>query len=373
MNFICSFCNKEFERKIRSPLLILNLKYSCKDCTNKLLESGINHNHYNILTENKINTNPHLEILSYCSNCDTIVIRRYSKEFVENINDSKNIYKCKKCLAKERSINKKKQGYCTICGIFNKERDAFGRGISECNCHRDFQTKASNIAANIKKSYSKKDKEGNYIDNSNEAIKAREMFINQTQKAHIANNKHIWEREEFYNRYKDLFLLENKYDNTSNKYKCKEINNNDNKIINNNFKSLIGVPGVWAVWDSDKKICFDVAQTKNIGKEMFLYLRKLDYNKDLSDKDIINENKRYFYNLKKYRNIMKDCNKVCFILVSINISSKEERELIEIKYAYDNKARYWNLAPGQLLSIKNFNTKDINSFEGILNELKNIR
>lgn len=113
-----------------------------------------------------------------------------------------------------------------------------------------------------------------------------------------------------------------------------------------NFDSLKGIPGVWAINDSNG-VVYDVTQTKDIGSEMYKYLRRLNFNKNLTDEEINIENRRYLYNRKKYRDIMNDIDKINFILISRNIDSKEERELIEMQYAHDTKAKYWSPALGQ--------------------------
>lgn len=163
-------------------------------------------------------------------------------------------------------------------------------------------------------------------------------------------------RKSFYNKGNKLINL---YDNSNNGeisidnlYFSDETTNNSDKYISK-FSYLDNIPGVWAIWDKDLSICFDIAQTSNIGEEMRKYFRRLIFNKGLSDQELINENKRYKYNRRKFRDIMKEANnKVSFVIISKNIDSKNKRELIEAQYAYESKAKFWNFAPGQKSKIE---------------------
>lgn len=128
--------------------------------------------------------------------------------------------------------------------------------------------------------------------------------------------------------------------------------NSINELVKD-FDSLIGVSGVWEVKGCDNVI-YDVCQTKDIGSEMYEYLRRLRFNKDLSDDEIMSENLRYNYNRRKYRDILKDVKSVDFILVSRDIDSQNERELIEAQRAIDTRAKYWSPAPNQIKLISNF-------------------
>lgn len=248
-----------------------------------------------------------------------------------------------------------------------------------------------------------KDSNGNYLDNSEKAIRQRKLVKTNANKNSDKYRqtdkfkKRIRSKEnlENLNRNKDFSpnkianLIENSNINKIDYFKLKEIvedwNNSSQedieKLINianhyniptnyqeyfyskflniinfksvnllvNDFNKFKNIPGVWSVWNEDKTVCLDVAQTKNIGFEMKRYLRRLNFNKDLSDEDIDKMNNKYNskMNRYKYRNIMKDTNKVNFIIIVIDINSKIEREMIEAQYAHDNRARYWSPAPGQ--------------------------
>lgn len=111
--------------------------------------------------------------------------------------------------------------------------------------------------------------------------------------------------------------------------------------------NLEGISGVWAKFTSNG-LCLDVSQTQNIGKEMKWSLRVLDSNKNKTDEEIENMNRKSLR--KKYKNMYNDANgNIIFKIIAINIKDKETREAIEMQYAHDNKAKYWNPAPGQLI------------------------
>lgn len=152
-----------------------------------------------------------------------------------------------------------------------------------------------------------------------------ELIFNKAKELGIPTS---W-REEFYSKTLDIISF-----------------NSVEELISN-FDSLEGIPGVWAIKGSDE-IIYDVAQTKDIGNEMYEYLRRLNFNKGLTDEKINSENSRYLYNRKKFRDIMNDTDEVNFILVARDIDSKEKRELIEMQYAHDAKAKYWSPAPCQI-------------------------
>ena len=152
-------------------------------------------------------------------------------------------------------------------------------------------------------------------------------------------------------KYKGNFFNREKF--YSSKFDLIDFESENKKISWENLDPLNGVPGVWAVWSIDNK-CLDVCQTKNIGVEMRGWIRNYYANKGKTDEELIEMNRRYQkYNRSKKRDIAKYCSdlnsKPIFKIVATNIDSKEEREVIETQYAYDNKAIFWNPAPGQLL------------------------
>ena len=102
------------------------------------------------------------------------------------------------------------------------------------------------------------------------------------------------------------------------------------------------VSGIWAIYgqnSNNEKICLDVCQTKDIGKEMRLSVRKIVSQKIFKYKEFVN-----------YKNII-------FTIVKLNINNFNDRELIEAIYAYKFNAKYWLPSPTQLKYI-NENDKD---------------
>ena len=90
------------------------------------------------------------------------------------------------------------------------------------------------------------------------------------------------------------------------------------------------------------------AKQKTLVPKMYEYLRRLEFNKGLTDEEIDSENLRYFYNRKKYRDIINDVSTVDFVLITRDVGSQEERELIEAQRAIDTEAVYWSPAPMQI-------------------------
>jgi len=95
------------------------------------------------------------------------------------------------------------------------------------------------------------------------------------------------------------------------------------------MKKLNRTSGVWSIWGSnenDRRICLDVHQTINIGKEMkWIWKRSLD-------------GKR----VRKYQHIFSGYKEIIFKVVALNIENLEERQQIETDYACKNNALYWN-------------------------------
>ena len=105
----------------------------------------------------------------------------------------------------------------------------------------------------------------------------------------------------------------------------------------NSFKKYNKVNGIWAIWGENSdgiKVCLDVCQTIDIGKEMQIGMRKLVAKKQNKYKEFI-----------KYKNIF-------FILVKQDILIFEDRELLEAFYAIENNSIYWSPSPTQLKLIK---------------------
>lgn len=92
------------------------------------------------------------------------------------------------------------------------------------------------------------------------------------------------------------------------------------------FSKHSGVEGVWAVWSGDT--CLDVAQTIDIGKEMNLFLRKIRAGR-----------------IEKYAR-MAEFERIEFRLVTTDRT--KNLDIVEISYAMENGALYWNPSPVQL-------------------------
>lgn len=172
-------------------------------------------------------------------------------------------------------------------------------------------------------------------DNSNR-INGLKNFFNSMTKEQLYEyySKTIFknfDREKFYSEIFDVISFKS----------------SENKISLEQVDSLKGVPGVWAIKDSNG-IVYDVAQTNDIGSEMLKYSRRLQCNKGLSDEQI-NNLKKNKYNRKKFRNIMNDVDNPIFYIIVENVENIIKREAIEAQYAYNTKAKYWSPAPGQNL------------------------
>jgi hypothetical protein len=104
-----------------------------------------------------------------------------------------------------------------------------------------------------------------------------------------------------------------------------------NVVTVEEIKDFRRIPGVWAIWGRDAgdyKICLDVHESVNIGKEMkWVRKRAIDGKRT----------KRYEYIYGCYTDI-------AFTIVALHIESQAERETIEASYASENHARYWHTA-----------------------------
>ena len=176
---------------------------------------------------------------------------------------------------------------------------------------------------------------------------AKRIRAIKTARIRIKNGTHNFQSEDFYSKRIWKFGREGFYKEKLNLISFESI---DKEILLEDIDSLINIPGVWSRWSND--MCLNVCQTNNIGREMLLSIRKFDSLKNLKTykKNNPGIEKSWW---EVYLNELKDSNNnIIFKLVAINIFCKEERELIEAQYAHDNKARYWNPAPGQIIKNK---------------------
>lgn len=118
--------------------------------------------------------------------------------------------------------------------------------------------------------------------------------------------------------------------------KVVDLSDTQSKVFGINYinsAEFDGVSGVWAIFaiEEDKELCLDVAETKDIGKEVRLFFRKLESGKT-----------------EKYRTISKHKD-IIFKIVATDIDSKVEREVIESLYAVQNKSILWSPSPTQTI------------------------
>ena len=137
------------------------------------------------------------------------------------------------------------------------------------------------------------------------------------------------------------------------------IENSFNEIISADYSSFSyynNIPGIWAVYGKNLdniKICLDVCQTKDIGNEMRLGLRKLIAQKNNKYKEFV-----------KYKDII-------FIPVKLNIMDFEKREAIKALYAIKYNSLYWSPSPTQLKLLK-MKEKEFNDYILLMTEKDNI-
>ena len=223
-------------------------------------------------------------------------------------------------------------GRCSTCGNFAINRNATGQCVK---CINNSSYSYEKIISIIENSEFKNRED---VQNLLYRVKSLKNYSEEHEQLVISKAKELkiptnW-REEFYQSLFSIISLES-----------------EDKIISfDEIDKLKGIPGVWARWTMDG-VCLNVCQTRDIGKEMLLSIRKFNSLKTLKD-----YKKAYPDKIKSwwsvYKNELKDSkNNLIFKLVATNIKNKMEREKIEIQYAHDNKARYWNPAPGQTKHI----------------------
>ncbi|SEW00406.1 hypothetical protein [[Clostridium] fimetarium] len=147
-------------------------------------------------------------------------------------------------------------------------------------------------------------------------------------------------------------------------------------IIENNIEQYKKQSGIWTMWGKDNfntDICLEVAQTRDIFKE-------LQYDLSYLTKVYIKENTRKRYSARrlfefnqkfsvcecdsnrtcaKYRDIASSYFEVCVYLICNSNETREKRESMELKYAIDNKALYWNAWGKQRKDAKMYYSKKI--------------
>lgn len=148
-------------------------------------------------------------------------------------------------------------------------------------------------------------------------------------------------------------------------------------IIENNLEQYKKQSGVWAMWAKvtfNTDACLEVAQTIDIYKELdndLLYLTR-DYSKENTSKRY-SARRLFAFNKKfsvcecdsnrtcaKYRDIASSYFDICVYLICNSNETREERESIELKYAIDNNALYWNAWGKQRKDAKKYYSKKNN-------------
>ena len=313
-NGICSICNaiKNTESKF------------CEICDKITKRNGFGKC---VECVTKINLEP-----KYCEICDKVTKRN-------------NFGICVECMVKERAESK----FCEICDKITK-RNSFGICV-ECMVKEKMKPKFCEICDKI----TKRDTVGKCIICAvKERVKPKYCKIcDKITKRNIFNqciicSPNVFNRDKFYSLKLQLISFESK-----------------NKIITlKDIDKYINIPGIWSICSKDEnnqEICLDVCETQNIGKEMLGGLNLLETGKNnLNKTDEEIKKSRIDYKSDdsnkriKYRNIAeyKKYGNIIFKLVSINIENKEQRWNIESQYAHDNKAKYWNPAPGQSIIFK---------------------
>lgn len=129
----CNDCNEKIEYEIRQR----NIKegpYYCRNCAQK-------HKKFSEQSlKNIANGAKKRSGKGKCTKCGKIV---------ENRNSAGLCSDCYSYIKKIPSINKS-TGKCIVCGILNKIRDQNGRGISNCNCSKNWYLNHNNSETMIK-------------------------------------------------------------------------------------------------------------------------------------------------------------------------------------------------------------------------------
>lgn len=141
----------------------------------------------------------------------------------------------------------------------------------------------------------------------------------------------------------------------------------------NNYEQYKKQPGVWAMWGkngSNSIECLEVAQTMDIFNELdydLSYLtkdyRKENINRRYTARKLLEFNKPFDVcecdssrTCAKYRDIASSYSDICAYLICSS-NEREERESMELKYAIDNKALYWNAFGKQRKEARNYYSK----------------
>ena len=146
--------------------------------------------------------------------------------------------------------------------------------------------------------------------------------------------------EEHKNNIIDLALDSNNFENLN------------KVIIFDNIKELMDKSGIWYLESSNGKI-LDVYKSNNIGKDIIFVdkaLKKGKSNIEKSDDELKTKHGKNYSIYKKYRDIAKyennnneNENNIIFKLAIQDETDQELLKKIEIKFAKDNKALFWDI------------------------------
>ena len=366
----CGICKKITKRNAFGNCIICNTKEIIKPKYCGICKKITKRNSFGLCIKCMVKekTKP-----KYCEKCNKITNRNVfgncaicaSKEKTK----SKYCEICKKVTKRNatgeciicRTNNITKLKYCKICKKVTK-RNAFGLCI-KCiikpkYCELCKEITKRNAFGNCIICSTKEMTKPKYCEKCNKITNR-----NVSGSCMICNNPGGFNRDTFYASKLDLVLFES-----------------DNKIITleeiNNYNNISGVWSIWGTNEKDNKICLDVCETQDIGKEMLKGLRLIGEgrnNKDKTYEEIRESRSNYTTNdlgkRIKYKNIAEylKYGYVIFKLVIVNILTKNERWDIESKYAHDNYAKYWNPAFGQkLISNINYNNFKIIKYTKVL-------
>ena len=333
-HYSCSFCNKKFQPKdhfLRNYINYLN--NSIKYCSNSCKTSAKN----TIKVDCKKHGNNQDTFGGKCRKCcNENNNREYIKDQIKKIQICKKCRQefsspifnnplCLRCSNIERMKNNKnleKPQICSKCN--NKFKSIFNMKI--CN-----SCLATSINLNNKK-------KRQICQKCNKEFSS--TFIMKI--CHECSGYGGFNREEFYNSKLNFVSLH-----------C------ENKIIKfKDIEKYNNISGVYSLWGKDEEgvnKCLNVCQTQNIGNELFRFIRNSNRYKNKTDEELNKIIKDNFLPKNKYNKIktcrdMNNYKNLNFVLIAKGINSKEEREQIEMQYAYQNKAIFWRPAPGQKLN-----------------------
>lgn len=298
-----------------------------------------------------------------CARCDKLVDNRSVTELCDD---------CANENSKETIAKNKSAGNCTICDIFSESRDQNGRckkcsetwafghynkmassgNCTICGKWNEKRFAARGITCGCNDKYFVNLFETRNLDDNGLKFKICEKCGRETlhngsictvcnPESNCFDFIKAWKDPEFIAKMKEVRRIqyENFYNNLINSEIFASSSFNEEPLDINIINSLSKISGVWAIWGINKETnvseCLTVGQTIDIAHEIKWSIRVLA-NEDLQDlesKDIGSTGRWNFiqsnYTDFEYRIISKD------------VVSVQERELIEAIYAIQNNSVYW--------------------------------